>query len=84
MAEQQLSIRSTEARNLARKLAKREKRTLTQVVLQALQDRAQLLNKPKQETDAAFWERMHKEYATDIDLQSLIDVNRKSHTPIDL
>jgi hypothetical protein len=87
MAEQQLSIRSTEARDLARRLAKHERRTLSEVVLQALQDRARLLKKPPKETDAAFWRRLAKESAEaggpDIDLDAVIREGRAPHKPVE-
>lgn len=85
MSEQQLSIRSTRAHRIAKRLAKKEGRTVRQIVEQALDAyAAKVLAAKETETDAAFWERINRDYATDIDLQALIDENRKPHKPIDL
>jgi hypothetical protein len=84
MAEQQLSIRSTRARNLAHKLAKKEQRSVSQIVERALDAYANPQAEAPIETGAKFWARMHDNYATDIDLDAIIRENRKTHKPIEL
>ena len=84
MAEQQLSIRSTRARNLAHRLAKKEQRTVSQIVERALDAYARPQNSVAQETSSEFWDRVQRDYASEIDLQQLIDKNRMPNKGIDL
>lgn len=82
MAEPQLSVRSARARELAHKLAKRERRTVAQVVECALEEYA------AQQTGrlpaSQFYRELNRRYASDIDLESVIRENRKLHEGIDL
>jgi hypothetical protein len=93
MTEQQLSIRSTKAKALARKLAKAQRRTVTQIVEIALEHYAesdtstQAQNNTESLSD--FLARMHQSlYPTgtepDIDLEALIKDHRKPQRPIEL
>ena len=84
MAEQQLSIRSTRARNLAHKLAKKEQRTVSQIVERALDAYARPQKHVPQETGVEFWDRVQRNHASDVDLQSLIDQNRAPNKGIAL
>ena len=86
MAEPQLSVRSARARALAHRLAKKERRSISQVVERALElyAKAEQPAKVKEETASEFWDRMSRDYGTDIDLQALIDENRTPHEGIDL
>jgi hypothetical protein len=82
MAEPQLSVRSAKARELAHRLARCERRSVTEVVERALEmyQARQLGN----ETARAFYERLARDCATDADLEALIREERKPHTGIDL
>ena len=92
MAEAQLNIRSTRARDIARKLAKRHRSTVSKIVEAALEDvdrrEAQASNSKK--VDAKdFWQELHKSlYPTgeeaDIDLEAIIAEGRLPHKPIEL
>jgi hypothetical protein len=83
MAEQQLSIRSTRARNLAHMLAKKEQRTVSQIVERALDAYVKEPAVEPKESAAEFWERVRRDHGTDIDLQAIIDENRKPQRPIE-
>ncbi len=84
MAEPQLSVRS--ARDLAHMLAKRERRTVAQVVEKALE--AYAVSQPqRQESAKAFLDRLLKldpRDTVDIDLEEVIREGRKPHSGIDL
>jgi hypothetical protein len=86
MPAPQLSVRSARARDLAHMLAKRERRTVAQVVELALEAYA----RPEVErrlTGAEFvaklLERDPKD-AIDIDIEAMIDEHRRPHRGIDL
>lgn len=78
MAEPQLSVRSARARDLAHRLARREHRTIAEIVERALEayDAAQTGREPA----ADFYTRISQECATDIDLDALIRAHRSPHT----
>mgnify|MGYP001077504621 CR=1 FL=1 len=82
MSVPQLSVRSAKARELAHKLARRENRTLAEVVERALE--AYEGHDADREPAAAFYARLNAENATDIDLDAIIRADRKPHTGIDL
>ena len=84
MPSPQLSVRSAKARSLAHRLAKKERRSISQVVERALEFYAKSEESAKQETAGEFWDRMSRDYATDIDLEAVIDEHRKPHEGIDL
>jgi hypothetical protein len=91
MPEQQLSIRSTKARNLAHRLAKSHRRTVSQVVEIALEQFAesnQPSRAPKQESSEDFWSRIarmsREAEGPDVDLMTIINEHRKPHSPIKL
>lgn len=83
MAEPQLSVRSAKARALAHRLARKERRSVSQVVERALELYAKA-EQPAHETAAAFYARMNRDYGTDADLETFIDELRKPHEGIDL
>ncbi len=83
MAEPQLSVRSARARALAHHLAKKERRSVSQVVERALELYAKA-EEPVTETASEFWDRMNRDYATDVDLESIVDELRKPYKGIDL
>jgi hypothetical protein len=74
MAEPQLSVRSARARDIAHELAAREKRTVAQVVEQAL-ELYKRQSSPRNETMSAFLARL-RENAVDIDLEAIIKEGR--------
>ena len=84
MAEPQLSVRSARARALAHRLARNERRSISQVVERALELYAKAGEPAKRETASEFWDRMTRDYATDIDLEAIIEEHRKPHKCIDL
>ena len=66
MTEPQLSIRSARARTVAYRLAKKQKRTLSQVVELALEAYAKIEPPaPQKQTDAEFWESARRDFALD-------------------
>jgi hypothetical protein len=87
----QLSVRSARAKELAHQLAKRERRSIAQVVESALEfyeQQRRRESEPKNETAREFYERLirenHVEGEPDIDLESIIAEHRQPHKPIDL
>ena len=81
MPEPQLSVRSARAKLLAHNIAKRERRSISQVVELALENYARLGLAVPDESPRDFWTRLVSEGRVegepDIDLQALIDENRQ-------
>jgi hypothetical protein len=92
MPQPQLSVRSAKARDIAHRLAKKERRSIAQVVELALENYEQRerarKSEPKTETGEEFWERIATEGRVegepDIDLDAIIRADRKPHEPIEL
>jgi hypothetical protein len=91
MTQAQLNIRSTKAKNLATDLAKNQRRTVSQIVEIALEHYAREMpaTKPREEKPANFWRDLNTSlYPTgneqDVDLEAVINENRKPHDPIKL
>lgn len=83
MVEPQLSVRSARARELAHRLARRENRTIAEIVERALESYAE--REAEREPAAAFYARMRApEDEEDIDLEAIIREHRKPHPGIDL
>lgn len=82
MAEPQLSVRSARARDIAHRLAKREKRTVAQVVERALERYEE--SETGRQPAAKFYASLRADEGDDIDLMDLINEVRKPHTGIDL
>ena len=80
MAEPQLSVRSAKARDLARELAHKERRSIAQVVERALELYAKAEEPAKKETAREFWERTTRDYGVDIDLEAIIRKDRVDHS----
>jgi hypothetical protein len=70
MAEPQLSVRSAKARDLAHRLARREGRTVADIVERALE--VYEVREACREPAAAFYARLARDYGTDIDLEAII------------
>jgi hypothetical protein len=82
MAEPQLSVRSAKARDLAHRLARREKRSIADVVERALE--AYELRQSGREPPETFYARLARKYGTDIDLEAVIREKRRPHSGLDL
>lgn len=82
MAEPQLSVRSAKARDLAHRLARREKRSIADIVERALE--AYEVREAGREPAAAFYARLSTTYGTDIDLEAVIREERRINTGPDL
>ncbi len=81
MAEPQLSVRSARARDLAHRLARRENRTIADVVERALE--AYEIREAGREPASSFYARMAMR-DDDIDLESVIRDGRQPNHGIDL
>lgn len=82
MPEPQLSVRSAKARDLAHRLARRENRSVADVVERALE--AYEIREAGREPARVFYSRLSDSYGTDIDLEAVIRADRRSHTGPDL
>jgi hypothetical protein len=82
MAEPQLSVRSARARDLAHRLARREQRTVAEVVERALE--AYEAAHAGREPAASFYARLSQSYGTDIDFESVLREQRQAHRGIEL
>lgn len=82
MAEPQLSVRSAKARDLAHRLARREKRSIADIVERALE--AYEVREAGREPAETFYARLSADYGTDIDLEAVIRESRRPHSGPDL
>jgi hypothetical protein len=82
MAEPQLSVRSARARDLAHRLARRENRSVADIVERALE--AYEVKETGREPAASFYARISAECSSDIDLEEVIREGRHPHTGPDL
>jgi hypothetical protein len=82
MPEPQLSVRSAKARELAHRLARRENRSIADVVERALE--AYEVRESGRETAEAFYDRIAAEHGTDIDLEAVIRASRRMHAGLEL
>lgn len=82
MTEPQLSVRSAKARDLAHRLARRENRSIADIVERALE--AYAIREAGREPAESFYARLTAESGTDIDLEAVIKEGRKKHLGIDL
>ncbi len=82
MAEPQLSVRSARARDLAHRLAKREQKSVAEIVERALEayESAQTGKEPAH----VFYARLSADCGTDIDLETVIKESRQPHTGVAL
>jgi hypothetical protein len=77
MAEPQLSVRSAKARDLARRLARREHRSIADVVERALE--AYEIREAGREPAPVFYARLVSDHGSDLDLQAVIRETRAIH-----
>ena len=82
MAEPQLSVRSSKARDLAHRLARRENRSIADVVERALESYE--VREAGREPASAFYKRLAAQSGTDIDLDAFIRENRRPHPGVEL
>jgi hypothetical protein len=82
MPEPQLSVRSARARDLAHEIARRERRTVAEVVERALE--AYRSREAPEESAAEFYRRLTGGREEDIDLDALLEEHREPHFGIDL
>jgi hypothetical protein len=82
MAEPQLSIRSAKARDLAHRLARRERRSVADIVERALE--AYEVREAGREPAASFYARLSTIYGTEIDLEAVIRDARRVDAGPDL
>ena len=82
MPEPQLSVRSARARDLAHELARRERRTVAEIVERALE--AYRSREAPRESASEFYRRLTQGREEDIDLDALLEEHRKPHLGIDL
>lgn len=75
MAEPQLSVRSAKARDLARRLARRERRSIADIVERALE--AYEIREAGREPASTFYARLANDYGSDLDLEAVIRESRK-------
>lgn len=78
MAEPQLSVRSAKARDLAHRLARRQKRSIADVVERALE--AYEIREAGREPASSFYARLSAAYGADIDLEAVIREERHVHS----
>lgn len=78
----QLSVRSAKARDLAHRLARRENRSVADIVERALESYE--VREAGREPAAAFYARLAVEFGTDLDLETVIRDERRPHQGVDL
>jgi hypothetical protein len=77
VAEPHLFVRSAKARDLAHRLARRENRTIADIVERALE--AYEIREAGREPASTFYARLAAKYGTDIDLEAVIREARRVH-----
>ena len=82
MAEPQLSVRSSKARDLAHRLARRENRSIADIVERALESYE--IRETGREAAEAFYARLTSQFGTDIDLEAVIHKGRRPHQGTEL
>jgi hypothetical protein len=82
MVEPQLSVRSAKARDLAHRLARRENRTIADIVERALESYE--IREAGREPASSFYARMAMSDDEDIDLEAVIREGRQVNHGIDL
>ncbi|MDZ5696180.1 plasmid stabilization protein [Chelativorans sp. M5D2P16] len=79
MAKPRLAVRSAKARDIAHRIALREKRSVRDVVERALE--AYEASESSREPAHAFYKRLTEHYGTDIDLEAIVRKGRGSLDP---
>ncbi len=76
MAEPQLSVRSAKARDLAHRLARRERRSVAEVVEHALE--AYEVREAGRKPATVFYARLAEDCGSDVDLDALMDASQRT------
>ena len=82
MAEPQLSVRSSKARDLAHRLARRENRSIADVVERALESYE--ICEAGREPASLFYSRLATRSGSDVDLEAVVRENRQPHQAVEL
>ncbi|MBP2551159.1 hypothetical protein J2858_004099 [Neorhizobium galegae] len=82
MVEPQLSVRSAKARDLAHRLARRENRSIADIVERALESYE--VREAGREPALQFYARLAETGSSDIDLDDIIRTGRTPHAGLDL
>lgn len=82
MAEPQLSVRSAKARDLAHRLARRERRSIADIVERALE--AYEVREAGREPASTFYARLSATCGTEVDLEAIIRGSHRAHPGPDL
>ena len=82
MAEPQLSVRSSKARDLAHRLARRENRSIADIVERALESYE--VRETGREPADVFYARLTAQAGTEVDLEEVIREHRHPHPGIEL
>ena len=82
MAEPQLSVRSAKARDLAHRLARRENRSIADVVERALESYE--IREAGREPASTFYASLTANGGVDIDLEKVIREGREVHPGVEL
>lgn len=82
MAAPQLSVRSSKARDLAHRLARRENRSIADVVERALESYE--IREAGREPASSFYTRLVAQCGTDIDLEAVVREDRVPHKGVEL
>ena len=82
MAQPQLTVRSAKARDLAHRLARREGRSIVDIVERALE--AYEVREAGGEAAAAFYARLSSEAGTEFELEAVVREGRLPHAGLDL
>ncbi|AZO56921.1 MULTISPECIES: plasmid stabilization protein [unclassified Mesorhizobium] len=82
MAEPQLSVRSAKARDLAHRLARRENRSIADVVERALESYE--IREAGREPASTFYASLIASAGVDIDLEEVIHEARQVHSGLEL
>lgn len=81
MPEPQLSVGSARARDLAHRLARRERRSVADIVERALEA---YVRETGREPAQAFYQRLAADHGTDLDLETVIREGQKPHGGLEL
>jgi hypothetical protein len=82
VAEPQLSVRSAKARDLAHRLARREHRSIADVVERALESYE--IREAGREAASTFYARLSSDHGSDVDLEGIIRGSRQIDAGPDL
>ncbi|NKC12414.1 MAG: plasmid stabilization protein [Gammaproteobacteria bacterium] len=82
MPQPQLSVRSARTRELAHRLAQRERRTVAGVVERALEAYAE--QQTGRVPAAGFYRDLNRRFAIDLDLEAVLRSTRRDHNGIEL